>query len=259
MSPPFTPPPRFDIGRVISRLVGALQRNAGPFLLCSLVFTGLPLVAVGWFQSGALGADGASANPTAALLTGLAAVPVSLVTSALLQAAIIYGTVNDLNGRRASLGDSLGVGFRLLLPLIGLAILTTLAMAAGFLLFIVPAVLVALAFAVATPVEVVERVGVFAAMGRSAELTRNHRGAIFGLFVLYAIVSFVVSIGGSVLAALVGSLSPLGFVRASYLVVTPLTQSVVALIGAAGVASVYYELRNIKEGIGPEVLAAVFD
>jgi hypothetical protein len=30
------------------------------------------------------------------------------------------------------------------------------------------------------------------------------------------------------------------------------------LIGAAGVASIYYELRLVKEGVGPEQLAAVF-
>jgi len=32
-----------------------------------------------------------------------------------------------------------------------------------------------------------------------------------------------------------------------------------AVIASAGVASIYYELRSIKEGIGPEALASVFD
>jgi hypothetical protein len=31
------------------------------------------------------------------------------------------------------------------------------------------------------------------------------------------------------------------------------------VIASAGVASIYYELRSTKEGIGPEALAAVFD
>jgi len=31
------------------------------------------------------------------------------------------------------------------------------------------------------------------------------------------------------------------------------------IIGSTFLASVYYELRQIKEGVGPEVLAAVFD
>jgi hypothetical protein len=31
------------------------------------------------------------------------------------------------------------------------------------------------------------------------------------------------------------------------------------IISSAGTASIYFELRSIKEGIGPEALAAVFD
>jgi hypothetical protein len=31
------------------------------------------------------------------------------------------------------------------------------------------------------------------------------------------------------------------------------------IVGSAFSASVYYELREIKEGIGPEALASVFD
>ena len=43
------------------------------------------------------------------------------------------------------------------------------------------------------------------------------------------------------------------------IVVTPLVQSFTAMVGAAGVASIYFELRTIKEGIGIEALAAAFD
>jgi hypothetical protein len=43
------------------------------------------------------------------------------------------------------------------------------------------------------------------------------------------------------------------------LVVTPLLQALGALIGAAGVASIYFELRTIKEGVGVEALARAFE
>jgi len=39
---------------------------------------------------------------------------------------------------------------------------------------------------------------------------------------------------------------------------TGLVRAVLGLIGAAGIASIYYELRLVKEGVGPEQLAAVF-
>jgi hypothetical protein len=229
-------------------------------MLCSLVLTGLPMVAVGWFQSSAVESlRNGSADPFAPIVRGTLFLPITLITNALLQAAIIHGTVNDLNGRRASLQDSLVTALRLLLPMIGIAILVGVIMVLGFVAFLIPGVIAALAFAVSVPVEVVERHGVIASMGRSVELTKNHRWAILGLFVLFTIASLIVGMVGGVFSAFVGNLTPLGFERTSYLVVTPLAQSLVAMIGAAGVAAVYYELRSIKEGIGPEALAAVFD
>jgi hypothetical protein len=42
-------------------------------------------------------------------------------------------------------------------------------------------------------------------------------------------------------------------------VVLTVLQIIQSLIAAAGVASIYYELRSTKDGIGPESLAAVFD
>ena len=55
-----------------------------------------------------------------------------------------------------------------------------------------PGVLLALAWSVAAPVLVMERTGVFGAFTRSAELTRNHRGAIFALAILAGVVGFII-------------------------------------------------------------------
>jgi len=40
---------------------------------------------------------------------------------------------------------------------------------------------------------------------------------------------------------------------------TPIVTTITGLVAAVGVASVYYELRSVREGVGPEALAAVFD
>ena len=42
-------------------------------------------------------------------------------------------------------------------------------------------------------------------------------------------------------------------------IIAPLVETVGALVGAAGVASIYFELRTIKDGVGVESLAAAFD
>jgi len=45
----------------------------------------------------------------------------------------------------------------------------------------------------------------------------------------------------------------------SQAVIEPLVTAATTLVAAVGVASIYYELRSAREGIGPEALAAVFD
>ncbi len=60
--------------------------------------------------------------------------------------------------------------------------------------------------------------------------------------------------GGFDLAALsAGAFKPVEWI------VLTVIQVAESLVGAAGVASIYYELRSIKDGVGPSALASVFD
>ena len=246
--------PRFDIGRVVKRAFGSIGRNLGAFSLLTMLLVGIPDILA---NSGRMLSAGAPWLEGGAL-QGLGSL-INLVGVYVLQAALIHGVVADLNGRKASFGDCLATGFRFFLPVLAIAILTGLGVAVGLVLLIVPGVLLALAWAVNVPVEVVERRGVFGAFGRSAELTRGHRGAIFLLMFCYVIAMGIVSMVGLTLG---GALTPenlqQGFSGATLAWMTVLNM-IEGLIGAAGVASIYYELRSIKEGVGPEHLAAVFD
>jgi len=260
MSLPVETPGSFDIGRVISRLFGVLGRQFGVFFAAAALLAGLPMLILGILQTFAVGGDGALvAGPVAPVIAALVTLTVTLVSGALLEAAIIHGTVTDLNGGRVSLANCLSTSLRLVLPLIAIVILVGIATFVGLMFFIVPGVLAALALCVAAPAEVVERRGVFESIRRSVELTRNCRAAIFGLMILFFVLSLVIQLAGGAVAASLGVSTPLGFPRATSLIAAPLAQTFTSLIGAAGIASVYYELRNIKEGIGPEALAALFD
>jgi hypothetical protein len=259
-------PPRFDIGRVFSRLFGVLGRNLASFLALSALLVGLPTAALRFAQ---LSLNAFTSPPvilsnfaTIALVGGL----VSVVANAILQGAVIHGTVSDLAGKRASFSDCLGTGTRFFLPLVGIGVVSGLAVGFGLVVFIAPGVLLWLAWMVAAPAEVIERRGVFGALSRSAELTHHHRGAILGLAAIYFVIVFVaqgavtamaVSVGSfAVLEAPTRAFSPLTVVQT---LVTLIVQTLKALVSSAGVASVYYELRAIKEGVGAQQLAAVFD
>ncbi|HEY3889957.1 MAG TPA: glycerophosphoryl diester phosphodiesterase membrane domain-containing protein [Caulobacteraceae bacterium] len=259
---------RFDLGRVAQRTFASIGRNFAVFLLLALLLSGIPALLTGSLLTFA-GIDHAgqstSGENTATLVAiGVSAIGfvylVGAVASLVLQGAITYGTIADLNGRRAQFAECLSMGLRNWFWLFLLAIVVILAEAVGYIFFIVPGLMLAVAWMVAVPAQVVEHTGVFGALSRSAELTRGHRWAIFGLLVIYLIASGVLQ--GSIIgivAALAVSLSPNLSQAATQLVAQPLLSVATSLIGAAGVASIYYELRSTREGIGPEALAAVFD
>jgi len=70
---------------------------------------------------------------------------------------------------------------QLVLLTIGVGLLTGF----GFVLFIVPGILLALRWSLAVPVSVLENLGTGASMARSAELTKGDRGRVFMIYVLY--------------------------------------------------------------------------
>jgi uncharacterized membrane protein len=259
--------PRFEMGRVVKRTFSVIGHNIGTFALLSLI-PGIPLAAMNWGMAGL--PSGAAAFGQITLNTiGLfvLSILVYLVTTFVLQASVVHGTVADLNGKRASLADCLATGIRHFVPLFLIALLVGLGVMAGSLLFLVPGIMIAVAWSVAVPVRVVEHTGVTASLSRSGELTKGHRWAIFVLVVAFVILQMIV---GGVIGAFIG----VGFVAASadkasaavavttswpYIASSTIVTMITAVIASAGVASIYYELRSIKEGIGPEALASVFD
>lgn len=265
---------RFDMGRVVQRTFAVLGRNFVPFLLVALVLTGLPQLILGWLQMGrtasALAAGGtavgaastmnfAIGNAGWGLLGGL----VGLVASSLLQAALVTGTVSDLNGRKLSLGEMISAGLPMILPLIGIALLYGLGLVIGFVLLVVPGLILLTVWAVVLPAAVTERTGVFAAFDRSAALTRGHRWSIFGLLVVVGLALILIS---GVVMALTGVFTHAGFLPGAvpsvmtpgFVVVSATVRMLQALFSATLIACLYYELRSIKEGVAPQALAQVF-
>ena len=243
---------RFDVGRVITRTFGVIQRNAVVLGGLALLLSGLPTALLGVAQSGVFPA-------LWALKAGLSwSWLLNMLIGAWLQAAVIRGAITDLNGERPTFGACLGTAAGDILPLLGISITATIAVGLGAIFFIVPGVILALILSMSAPVRVIERTGVFAALARSGDLTRNHHGSIFGLLLLYGLGVFMVGAVGSAVFGLVSLAGPTSAL-VTEIVTTPLTGALTSLVGATGVAAIYFELRIVKEGIGIEALAAAFD
>ncbi|HWE44481.1 MAG TPA: hypothetical protein VG407_00520 [Caulobacteraceae bacterium] len=252
----------FDIGRVIQRTFGVIGRNFVPFLLLALLFKAIPAAAVGYWTLKVQTSTLAGNNPFGMfdgphVLVSIVSGLIGVITVFVLQAALLRGTIADLNGKRASFGDMLATGIRSFLPLLGLGIIMGLALMAGFILLIVPGIMMLVAWCAAAPSIVAEKKGVFESFTRSANLTRGHRWPIFGLFVIYMIVAWVIGAAGS--ALMLANRNDVQMMMAVTLGIQVVVGTLSAMIGSAGSAALYYELRTIKEGVGADTLASVFD
>jgi hypothetical protein len=260
---------RFEIGRVVSRTFGTIGHNFLSFALLALV-PAIPAALMYWSISRVSvdAAPPAAAFNVAAAAAGATAAFVYYISAFLFQASVVHGAVAYLNGKRATVGDCLSTGLANFLPVILMSILVGLGVLAGLLLVLVPGIILALAWSVAVPVRVVEHANILDALKRSRELTYGHRWAILGLIVVFFLIGLIVSffIRSATTVAYLFS-APAGatgtaadFVLSPVYIGTSVIVAVINLtIGAAGLASIYYELRLIKEGIGPEALASVFD
>ncbi|HWF00716.1 MAG TPA: hypothetical protein VG248_13025 [Caulobacteraceae bacterium] len=262
---------RFEIGRVIERVVTVFKRNPVPLLLAGLLLSALPRALVGVLSM----AQGVTFDPGSIAMRGLigfAGAIITLVGGILLQPALLFGVVSDCAGGRPTLGQMMRVAVRTALPVLAVGILVGIAVGIGFVLLIVPGVFLALMLCVAAPARVVEGEGVMRAINRSMELTRGHRWAILGFFLIYAVLSLLVMlvVGLVIMAVGAGSGGLFGYLTARAgtigwavwpvaLVIAPLVQALTTTVGAAAIASVYYELRTLKDGIGADALAQAFD
>jgi hypothetical protein len=162
--------------------------------------------------------------------------------------------VLDLSGRRGDLAGSLTAALGLLLPMIGLTIVSGVAIGFALLFLIVPGIILYVMWIVAVPVLVEERRGIFGSLSRSFELTRGSRWHIFGLLVIFIILSTVISAVLGLLNMGVALQSPLLFAGTS-----AIAAAISGLVMSAMLASLYFELRTVKEGATIDSLAEIFE
>ena len=245
--------PRIDIGRVVQGGFQAIGRRLPAYLLLAVLLGGLPAFLT---QYSILSIEGTEDAQTLWFMSGagIAGALIAMIAGAVLQVAVVRCAILDLGGRGCDVAESLVEGLKLILPLIGITILTSIAVMIGLVLLIVPGVIVYLALSVSVPVLVEERRGVIGSMERSAELTKGSRWRIFALVLLYFVVYGLLAagVGAAVLAG--GFDAPLGLA-----LLEAVFGTLTALLVAAMLASLYVELRTVKEGATLDTLASVFD
>jgi len=284
----------FSVTGVISQSFAVLRGNLGGFLLIALIVVIVMAIAVtvvgGIFFGGAMMAGMAGRFPDGDMSSmsnmdmmslGITAVIGSLLILVLILAidqlgvaAITYGTVQDLRGRKALVGECLSRGLSLMLPVLGVALLYTLIVAVvpgivGYVLGLVSDLLGraastilqvggSLVLYVAIPAAVIEGTGAIGSLQRSADLTQGYRWRLLGMFILVglillmaaAVVGIVIYAVMSISAVLGGIVIALGGIAMTLLFIAYV---------AALPAVTYYNLRVAKEGTDIAEIAKVFD
>ncbi len=238
----------FDMGRVLSRAFGAIGRNAALFLGLAAILSGIPQLIAGLWRLGLSGPEFAGPIVIAAVGGGLLA----WVGSAVLQVAITRATISDLVGERPSFAGCLKAGFAMLLPMIGLTILLGLGIGLGFMLLFVPGVMLYIAWSVAVPAYVQERIGVVESFGRSRALTKGSRWKIFGLLLVCWIVILILQAPTGLLTAAAQTPTSLS------ILITTAVSIVTTMVLCTIQAAIYVELRDVKEGAAPSDLETIF-
>lgn len=220
------------------------------------------------FMPGSGGGDGFYISDSETMVMGATLAVMAAAALAILQvgaAAIAFGTLQHLRGQQADFGRCLGHGFAVMAPAAGTALVVGLItgipvaglVALGIIadspiIFVglVLAPLIAVPFLVAVPAAALERKGASSALARSIELSRGSYGRLLGLLLLMGVVyvAIVVVMGGTV-DVIVGLILP--FSLAAVLAY--------GTFAAVLAAVLYLELRRVKEGLGADEGANLFD
>jgi hypothetical protein len=184
---------RIEPGRVIGEAFETYQSQVGPLLGGALIVIGIAGVI-----EGILAITGSLVLVTLGILIGLAA--------SFLYTGYVVKLVQDMrDGRRDfSVGELFSHAAPYLGTLVLNGILAGIAIAIGFVLIIVPGLILLTIWAVIAPSIVVEERGVFEAFGRSRELVRGNGWQVFGAIVLAFLIVFAVGLVASIIGAAIG-------------------------------------------------------
>ena len=251
----------FSVGDILKLSFSAYFNNLPSFFPLSLIAFAPSFAVVLLFDSSSVNnpfvGDPTTLNPFSAEYWNIVGVAtresfVDLLCAIWLQAGVAFAVVRHLRGGIPGFLETFVQSLRMLFPAVLVTVVVAVATGIGFLLLVVPGVVISLVLWVAVPAAVVERSGL-RALGRSAQLTDGYKGQIFGLalilFILQSVaLAVVVMVSNTVLTDAVVAF-----------VVVQLCGAVLSGIWATAVAVTYHDLRVLSEGVDTQVVSRVFE
>lgn len=221
-------PPELDVGGTLSEVFSIYRARAG--VLLPLAFWLYLVVSI-----------------VAGLIGGrLVLEPVELVVATIagtLYQGMVVAVVRDIKGGgvEGSVGRLMKSAMPVIMPLIGVGLLSGLAIGIGFILLIIPGLVLLTIWSVVAPVVVIERSGVIPAFARSRALVRGSGFQVFRVIAVAFIIAFVV---GLILTTIAAAIANGPLIR---IVFSAIASTFTAPIGALVASVLYFRLRTIRE------------
>lgn len=178
-----------------------------------------------------------------------------------IQGVLVRSAIALHTGHGMRLGLAVSATLRGFVPILIVGIIAGLMTAVGFLALIVPGFYVMAMVYVFVPAIVFENKG-FSALGRSIELTKGYRWAIVGVILIFAGLTWIITIIAGVIIAFFASdyWASGGVVDTGIgAILEAIVQGLTLPISMIGTGLVFARLREIKEGGAAEDLVRIFE
>ena len=243
------------VGEILDTSFSLYRRHFGALATVALICTGIPLVLRLFLET----EGGIWTNVPLGLLYLLSVVVLNLVATA----ATVFIVSESYLGRPITAREALQRATPYMGRILVCSLLMALAVGVGFLLLLIPGIILGVGLALAIPAVVLEPgLSPSAALSRSWELTRGARWRIFGLGITLLVLLYVPVVAVSGLFAIFlpqavsGSFGPAELATIAGLAIGGLVQIFIYPLFYCVLTVTYYDLRVRKEGFDLELLAS---
>jgi hypothetical protein len=253
-------PASLSIGRVLAGTFAAMGRNWAWMLAWAACFSFLPHFVSNWLLGQTALASVRGTNYVAAVLVPISfGLVISVFPESVLGALVSRRIAAGVSGRWP---DRPLWNLTTMVHLVTAMLITAIGVYVGFVFLVIPGLWLNVVWGVVGPVVVLEGKDALASIRRSAELTTGRRGKIFVILLIVILMQVAMSVTSFLFQRAFGVTGSPAQVQAFWPIryaVTSAVSMLYALLNWSSAAILYLELRQLKDGGGAEVMAAVFD
>ncbi|MGH7498843.1 MAG: glycerophosphoryl diester phosphodiesterase membrane domain-containing protein [Gemmatimonadales bacterium] len=253
MTPPALRP--LSVGEILDVSFTLYRRHFASLAVVALVCSGIPVLLNMYIAA------------SGGMLQNLSLLPVYYVVlvalNSIATAATVFIVSDSYLGRPINAGTALRRAAPLIVRILICSMLTALVVGVGFVLLVIPGIILIAGLILSIPALVIEGKSASAALSRSWELSRGSRWRILGLLLVLVVLLYVP-------VAAIGAIAAIFLPGASTMILTTGdTTATVIAVAIGGLIQIfvyplfycvltvaYYDLRVRKEGFDLEVLAA---